>query len=245
MNDRPGRFREVLDSVAAISVTVAAIAVIWNTVRPMPRVGLTVQNDGVSERVRNIEAQRLRTSLKFVHGVSDSRARLVLIEVADFECPFCRRHARETYPKLKSEFVDTERIAYGFMNLPLESLHAHAMNAAKAAACADRQAKFWRMHDWLFLNEGHLALEYTKAHLNELGLDTEPFEQCLVQVKRDLDRELAELKRLSIDSTPTFLVGDLATDGTIVLHRRITGAVAYPVMKSAIEETAEALSARR
>jgi protein-disulfide isomerase len=244
MNGRPGRVRAVLDSMAAISVTVAAIAVIWSTVGPGARVGRTVQNNGLPERVENIEGRRLQTSVKFVHGVSGSGAGLILIEVADFECPFCRRHATETYPQLKSD-VTAGRIAYGFMNLPLESLHARAMNAARAAVCADRQAKFWEMHDWLFVNEEHLAPESIKAHLHELGLDAERFDQCLVQVKGDLDGELAEVKRLHIDSTPTFLLGDLATDGTIVLRRRINGAVAYPLMKSAIEQTGGALSARR
>src|SRR5512144_2213195 len=78
----------------------------------------------------------------------------VIIEVSDFQCPFCRRFATETLPQVKKDLLDSNTVAYGFINLPLESIHPDAMTAAKSLACARNQKRFWEMHAWLFDRHG-------------------------------------------------------------------------------------------
>lgn len=46
-----------------------------------------------------------------------------------------------------------------FLDLPLESIHRFAFQAAEAARCAGDQGKFWEMHDQLFANYRKLAPE--------------------------------------------------------------------------------------
>src|SRR5688572_14403209 len=80
-------------------------------------------------------------------------ARVAMVELSDFECPFCGRYSRETAPQLMKQYVDSKRIAYAFLHLPVAT-HAFAFKAAEAAACAGDQGKFWEMHDVLFARQG-------------------------------------------------------------------------------------------
>ncbi len=73
-------------------------------------------------------------------------APVIIVEFSDFECPFCSR-AYATVNQIKSEYGDKVAIAY--KHLPL-SFHPNAEPAARAAVCADKQGKFWEMHDKLF-----------------------------------------------------------------------------------------------
>ena len=37
--------------------------------------------------------------------LGDDGAKLVLVEISDYECPFCGRYVRETFPRLFEEYV--------------------------------------------------------------------------------------------------------------------------------------------
>ena len=172
-----------------------------------------------------------------VHANAD--ARVILVEVSDFECPFCGRHARETLPALKSEFIDSGRVAYAFIHLPLQN-HPRAFGAAQAATCAAQQQRFWDMHERLFANQRALAVGDLVAHARALGLDDAAFRACLESGSAASVRaDLAEASRLGVRSTPTFFLGIRDAGGAIVLTRRISGARPYAVFHEAIRETLE------
>lgn len=77
-------------------------------------------------------------------------APVTVYEMADFQCPACRMFATNVLPTLEREFVETGKVRWVFINLPLNSIHANAMAAAEVAVCASRQGKFWRTHDLLY-----------------------------------------------------------------------------------------------
>ncbi len=80
-------------------------------------------------------------------------APVMVYEIADFQCPFCGRFAREVYPKLDSAYVKTGKVQWFFVNLPLPN-HGNAWLAAEAAICAGAVGdKFWAMHDRLFATQ--------------------------------------------------------------------------------------------
>ncbi len=57
------------------------------------------------------------------------------------------------------------------MDYPLP-FHAHAIDAAKAARCANEQGKFWQYRDSLFANQSKLAPADLKATAKTLGMNT-------------------------------------------------------------------------
>ena len=80
-------------------------------------------------------------------------AHVAMIEFSDFECAFCGRFTRDTEPTLWHEYVDSGQLLVAFRHLVLEERHPHALRAAEAGECANRQGQFWPMHDVLFHNQ--------------------------------------------------------------------------------------------
>ena len=72
-----------------------------------------------------------------------------VVEVSDFQCPFCKTWHDSVYRVLRREFVTPGTIRLAYINYPLPN-HANAQPAAEAAMCASAQDKFWPMHDGLF-----------------------------------------------------------------------------------------------
>src|SRR4051812_41295422 len=71
-----------------------------------------------------------------VHGQSD--AWVTIIEVSDFQCPFCGR-AVATLKQIEDTYKDDVRLVFKHNPLPF---HQRAMPAALAAECAHEQNKF-------------------------------------------------------------------------------------------------------
>ncbi len=137
----------------------------------------------------------------------EANARLTFVEVSDYQCPFCGRYFRETYPQLEAEYVKTGKVRSVFLDLPLEAIHKSAFGAAKAARCAGQQGKYWEMHDRLFANQKEL--EPWAPHAEAIGLDITAFDACVASDKEDaaIRRDMAEAQKLGVTGTPAFLIG--------------------------------------
>ena len=82
----------------------------------------------------------------------NATAKVTVVEVSDYHCPFCRRQVLQTLPQLLAEYVNTGKVQYVFVDYPIAQLHPDAFKSHEAAACAGDQDKYWQMHDLLFTN---------------------------------------------------------------------------------------------
>jgi len=163
-------------------------------------------------------------------------AGIAIVEFSDFQCPFCGQYAREVYPRIKAEFVDTGQVAYVFRNFPLETIHGQAFKAGEAAECAREQARYWDMHGRLFSYQNRLSYPDLLDHATALRLDKTAFESCLRAGRPShVKDDQLEGVRLGIRSTPTFFIGLIEPDGKITPRRRIMGVQPYETFKAAIE----------
>lgn len=139
-----------------------------------------------------------------------ARAPLVLVEFSDFECPACKKASKMVH-QLLEEYGDKVRLVY--RHLPL-SMHKHAFAAAQAAVCADRQGKFWEMHDLLF-SDGELTDDALKGYATRLGLDLRAFDECVAS--ESSRAAVAEDQRVAreagLNSTPTFILNGRLVEG--------------------------------
>ena len=164
-------------------------------------------------------------------------ASLVVIEVSDFQCPFCERHTLETQPAIDEAYVDTGRVMWVFKHLPL-AIHPQAQDAAVAAECAGDQQAFWPMHDLLFETVDLWGVDEPEPVLidlaSQLGLDTGAFEGCL-DSREALERVLSDLNDVSgvIGSTPTFIVVSGGRAGVI------QGAQPFEAFQAAFDQVLE------
>ena len=163
-------------------------------------------------------------------------APLTLVEFTDYQCPFCSRHVRETYPQLEKEYIATGKLKYVMLDMPLESIHKFAFKAAEAANCAGEQGKYWEMHDRLFANQQ--TIDSWNAHAEAVGLDVAKYEACLTsgQQGAEIRRDIAQAQVAGITGTPGFFLA--ATDPTsskVKTLRSIKGAVPYAMFKAQID----------
>ena len=151
-----------------------------------------------------LEVRDVATEGRPQRGADD--APITIVEFTDYECPFCGRYIRDTYPALLAEYGD--RMKYVVRNFPLSSIHPNARKAAEAAECAFDQGRFWEYHDALFQNQGALDVPSLKAYAEELGLDVETFSTCLDSgAKRDVvAADHRDALAHGVNGTPTFFV---------------------------------------
>ena len=165
-------------------------------------------------------------------------ARVTIVEVSDFECPFCGRYSRDIRPQIESEYVRTGRVRYAFINMPIEARHKNAFKAGEAAACAGDQGKYWEMHDRLFANQAAIRLIHLPIHAQALGLKADVFKACLDSGRHaeEIRRDTAMALKAGVTGTPTFFLG--VTDRgstTLKVVKTIAGAKPYSVFKEAID----------
>lgn len=167
---------------------------------------------------------------------------LLLIEFSDFQCPFCKRHSEQVFPQLKSEFVETGMIRYGFGHNPLTSIHPLARALAAAAICAGKQGKFWELHGRLFAAEIY-SDDDIAAHAFALGLAPNSFVPCLQNsddVDRTIDRHITLAELVGLPATPGFLLGTVDSTGRLVALRTIRGAQPVETFRTTIREVMDA-----
>jgi protein-disulfide isomerase len=140
-------------------------------------------------------------------------APVLIIEFSDLQCSFCARHASQTLPELRRNYIDTGKLRYAVRDLPLPR-HKYAVPAAVAARCAGEQGKFWEMRQAIYLSRGRLDREPYAQMAGELGLDIERLEACrrdgrqLEKVRADAALAAGE----GIASTPAFVIGRIVGD---------------------------------
>lgn len=182
------------------------------------------------------EAENFNMKIDGAPTKGDPHARVALIEFSDFECPFCGRYMRDSYPQLDHDFISTGKIRYVFRHYPLVNVHRNALKAGEAGECAERQKKFWQFHDRLFANQKLLDPPSLIAHARAVGLDMKVFETCLAgdatsTVLGDMDAGT----RAGVMATPTFLFGFVQEDGSVQVMERVVGAKPYTALKSVLD----------
>ena len=81
------------------------------------------------------------------------RASVTVYEMSDFQCPYCRDFAINTFPAVYSAYVATGKVRWAFVNFPLTSIHHNALPAAEVGLCAAQQGGFWPVHDLLYRHQ--------------------------------------------------------------------------------------------
>ena len=63
-------------------------------------------------------------------------AKVWVVEVSDFQCPYCKQWHDQTFEALDREYVQTGKVRLAYLNYPIASLHPNANAASEAAMCA-------------------------------------------------------------------------------------------------------------
>lgn len=169
----------------------------------------------------------------------ESSAKVWLIVISDFQCPFCKRWHEETADRIDREYVSTGKVRVAYMNYPISS-HRNARPAHDVAMCAAEQGKFWPVADALFATQEQWkdrgdAPAWFDSLARTLPLDHRRLRACVADgalrplIQADLERSIQR----GIGSTPTFFAGS----------RVIVGAQPFAAFKDALDRELAALTA--
>lgn len=221
--------RRVWIGAGVALMVVAALAVLsgLGTGRGTPTSG---QNPtGATSAVTQAQAAARRTPGDPL-ALGSPTAPVVIVEWADFQCPFCGAFARATEPALLAQYVDTGKARVEWRDFAY--LGPESTTAAVAARAAGRQGKFWAYHDALYAqqhpeNTGVLSSGYLLGLARQLGLDTGRFQADLADpsLVRQVQADRAQGSSLGVVGVPTVLING----------RLLFGAQPLPVYQQAID----------
>ena len=185
-----------------------------------------------------------KVSSKGKQAMGAADAPVTVVEFTDYQCPYCLRFTKTTFPLLKRKYIDTGKVRWVALNLPLP-FHKDAIKAAQAAHCAGEQDKFWEMREILFKNPRKLGTADLPAHAESLSLDMTAFYSCL-QSDRHLDniaKEAKDAKAVRLTGTPSFIIGKTTSD--IISGPVVIGAQPMNKFDAAIGKVLAQVSAKK
>ncbi|BAS07617.1 probable disulfide bond formation protein D [Arthrobacter sp. Hiyo4] len=141
-------------------------------------------------------------------------APVVLVEYADYRCPFCGLFSRDTLPPLVEKYVKSGDLRVEWRDLPV--FGDQSSKAAVAGRAAGKQGKFWEFNKAAFAvapERGHADLprERLLQIAEEAGVpDMTQFEADLdsKELQQAVAKDAQEAASLGATGTPTFLVND-------------------------------------
>lgn len=148
---------------------------------------------------------------------------VTVVEFFDYRCPYCKRARAE----LDGLIAADPGVRVVYREFPV--LGPASTLAAKAAIAAARQGKYLPFHGLLMDHRGELDEAAVMATAAAAGLDSGRLRADMEdgEVAAEIARAHALARRLGIDSTPTFVIGDTLVPGYVdaaTLRRLVAGA---------------------
>jgi protein-disulfide isomerase len=149
-----------------------------------------------------------------VTGPAD--AKITIVEFSDFQCPYCSAAVPQLHEVLKAYPAQVKLI---FKQFPLEE-HPQAALAATAAVAAQKQGKFWQMHDVLFSHPESLSRRAILGYAKDLGLDVNKFEADMdtTEVRVRVEHDVQDGTDANVQGTPTIFLNGQKYNGVITLQ---------------------------
>lgn len=143
--------------------------------------------------------------------LGDPNAPVLLIEFSNFACPGCAQY-HSTIKQIIERHVNSGNAALVFAPMIFDVGAHPSYIAAQAALCADKQGKFWQMHDALF--EIHLqrgarsfSLPVVQQAARDLALDVDALSACLAaeETRPIIFNALQLAEQVGLQYTPSLL----------------------------------------
>jgi protein-disulfide isomerase len=177
-----------------------------------------------------VDSVQARATRDRVRG--SEQAPVTIVEVSDFQCPFCRQFTEEAYKQIDSAYIRPGRARIVFVAYPIPQ-HAEAWGATEAALCAGAQGKFWPMHDRLFAAQREWsgaadAVQRFAGYARALQLDMGAYQRCVEedQVAPLIVNDVMQASGSGISGTPTFIING---------QRVVSGAAPFEEFRTAID----------
>lgn len=133
---------------------------------------------------------------------------VTIVEFFDYRCTYCRKIVGDVARLLKQD----GNIKLVLKEFPILSKESEF--AARAAVASVSQGKYWEFHQAL-MDAEELSADSIFAIARKLGLNVERLKADMQspQVLETIDKTQGLAKKLGINATPTFFIGDVPLSG--------------------------------
>lgn len=196
---------------AATNITPDVANAILKELKEIRRVLEKIEKQGGNKRPT--KPRNAKVSTKGKPSLGAANAPITVVEFTDYQCPYCLRFSKTTFPPLKKKYIDTGKVRWVALNLPL-SFHKDARKAAQGAHCAGEQGKFWEMRQTLFEHPKELGVQDLSRHAKLLSLNTDNFDACMKSDRHlaAIDKDASDARTVRLTGTPSFIIGKTASD---------------------------------
>ena len=142
-------------------------------------------------------------------------APVTIVEISDFQCPFCSR-VEPTVQQLKDKYgPDKIRIVWKNNPLPFHNRARPTHEAAQTVFALGGNDAFWKFHKAAFSNQQGLTDENYEKWAKEAGVDVAKFKTALAAKKYSakIDEDLAMAKKVGATGTPAFRINGVTLSG--------------------------------
>jgi len=157
------------------------------------------------------ESINAKTDEEFFLGNKD--AKIVVIEYASMTCIHCANFHKQVYPKIKKNYIDTNKIKFIFRDFPLDK---QALFASVLAKCAPKD-KYYNFVKLILTNQ-EKWISNDDAFMNKLrnigklaGLNENKINSCFKDEKMVDNiirtRSIGE-EKYNISSTPSLIINE-------------------------------------
>jgi protein-disulfide isomerase len=148
----------------------------------------------------------------------NEKAKVVIQEFSDFQCPFCGR-VEDTVKQVIEQYKDKVKFVWRDLPLPMHPDAPLASQAAREAFKEKGPTAFWAMHDKMYSNQKDLKRETLDGYAKELGLDMDKWKAALDGGvhKAGVDADAKAGNDAGISGTPAFVISVVgAKDGYFI-----------------------------
>jgi protein-disulfide isomerase len=154
-------------------------------------------------------------------------AKVTIVEYGSASCPHCAAFYKDTFLKLKTDYIDTGKVRFIFREFPHND---QGLAAFMVARCAPKE-KYWPLIDVFFTTQEKWvpdAYNQLKNIAQQAGMPAADFDACLKNekvAKAILDVREKAAKKYGVNGIPYIFVNGKAFEGE----------TSYDAMKAAID----------
>lgn len=141
-------------------------------------------------------------------------APVTIVEISDFECPFCSR-VQPTIKQIRDTYKNDVRIVWKHNPLPFHKNARPVHDAAATVFGVAGNDAFWKFHELAFANQKALTEDNIIKWVGESGADVAKFKEALKAktYTKKVDEDLAFAKKVGANGTPAFRINGVTISG--------------------------------
>ena len=146
-------------------------------------------------------------------GDSDD-AKYAVVEFSDYKCPFCGMYSKDTFPRVKSEYLDNNDFVYVFKEVAIMSPESMTLSVLGRCVLENEGEEAYlsyrsKAYDVSFSTDEEL--------LEAMDIDSNDVKSCFedLEYESNIENNSTISQQAGIQGVPGFVIGELSEDGSV------------------------------